>query len=87
MNIQDELTIKERLAAPTPKLFKVIRAVGILVAAVSGALIGVKAQGVDLPAGVEFFAQKAYMMAGAVAILVSQLTVDVKAYEKENALS
>ncbi|WP_375445754.1 hypothetical protein [uncultured Fibrella sp.] len=86
MNIQDELTIPERLGAPTPRLFKTVRVIGITVAAVAGALIGVKAQGIALPAGIEFFAQKAYILAGAVAALVSQLTVDVKAYQKANAL-
>lgn len=86
MNIQDELTIPERLAAPTPKLFRLVRAIGIVGVAVAGALLGVKAQGIALPEAVNFFAQKAYVLAGAVAVLVSQLTVDVKAYQKENAL-
>ncbi|MEZ0484311.1 hypothetical protein [Fibrella aquatica] len=86
MNIQDELTIPERLTAPTPKLFKTVRAIGVVVAALAAALMGVESQGVELPAGVAFFAGKAYVLAGAIAALVSQLTVDVKAYQKANAL-
>lgn len=86
MNIQDELTIPERLSAPTPKLFKTVRTIGIVVAALASALLGVKAQGVALPDVVDVLASKAYVLAGAVAALVSTLTVDVKAYQKANAL-
>ena len=85
-NLQDELTIPERLSAPTPKLFRVLRNIGVVLAAVSGALISAKTQGVTLPEAIDVFANYATTVAGIVTSLVSQLTVDVEAFKKQNAL-
>ena len=87
MNVQDELTIQERLSAPTPKLFRAIRTICLLVAGVTGGLLATKTQGVELPATIDFLANKAYLLAGAVGTLIAQLTVDVPAYLRKNALA
>ncbi len=85
-NIQDELTIKQRLNAPMPKFFRIIRNGGIILAAVAGALMGIQSQGVELPQVLTVVADKAYALAGLVATLIAQLTVDVEATKKQNAL-
>ncbi|WP_221412971.1 hypothetical protein [Rudanella paleaurantiibacter] len=85
-NIQDELSLPERLAAPTPRLFGWIRNAGIVLAALAGAVAAIDKQGVYLPDLVLVLADKAYFVAGLVATLISQLTVDLKAYRAQNAL-
>jgi hypothetical protein len=65
------MNIIERVKAPTPKFFRVIRAIGLTLAAVSGTLL---AEPVDLPAAVLNIA--GYMsVAGGVATAVSQVAV------------
>ena len=67
----DSLTVAERVAAPTPKLFKTIKVIGITLAAVSGALL---AAPVALPALITTIA--GYLaVAGTIATTISQLTV------------
>lgn len=85
-NIQDKLSVMERLAAPTPKLFQYIRNVGVVLSVISGALMGLEKGGIDLPDHVMVLADKAYLMAGLIATALAQLTVDVKEYEIQNAL-
>lgn len=85
-NIQDSLSITQRLSAPMPKFFRIIRNGGIILAAIAGALIGVQHQGIVLPELLVVFGSKAYVMAGLVATLIAQLTVDVEATKKQNAL-
>lgn len=85
-NIQDTLSVADRLTGPTPKFFKTIRTIGIVVATLSGALMSMQAQGVELPAFVAVVANGATVIAGVVATLVSSLTVDVTEYEIRNAL-
>lgn len=68
----DHLSIAERAAAPTPKLFRVVRLIGITLAAVSGAIL---AAPVALPAIITTIAS--YLaVAGTVATAVSQVTVE-----------
>lgn len=65
------MNIIERAKAPTPKFFRVIRTIGLTLAAVSGTLL---AGPVDLPAAVLNIA--GYMsVAGGVATAVSQMAV------------
>jgi hypothetical protein len=65
------MNIIERVKAPTPKFFRVIRTIGLTLAAVSGTLL---AKPVDLPAAVLNIA--GYMsVAGGVATAVSQVAV------------
>lgn len=85
-NIQDELTIPERLTAPMPKFFKVILTIGLVLAAVGGALLSAQAKGVVLPEAVALFANYATVAAGLVATVVSALTVDLTEYQIRNAL-
>lgn len=68
----NELNLVERVKAPTPKFFKILRNVGLTLAAVSGAVL---AAPVALPAVVVTVA--GYVgVAGGVLTTVSQTTVD-----------
>jgi hypothetical protein len=70
----DHLSITERAKMPTPKLFRMIKVIGITLAAVSGALL---AAPVALPVIVTTIA--GYLaVAGTVATAVSQVTVEGK---------
>lgn len=68
----DHLSITERAKAPTPKLFKTIKTIGLTLVAISGALL---AAPVALPAIIITIA--GYLaVAGTVATAVSQVTVE-----------
>lgn len=70
--IIDELTILERAQAPTPKLFRKLRAIGVILATASTAIL---AAPIALPAIVTTIA--GYLaVAGSVAAAVSQVTVE-----------
>jgi len=65
------MNVIERMQAPTPKFFKVLRTVGLALAAASGALL---AAPVALPAGIITLA--GYLtVAGSVVTAVSQTAV------------
>lgn len=67
----DQMNVVERVKAPTPKFFRVLRSIGITIAAVGGAIL---AAPVALPAIVVNIA--GYLaLAGTVATTVSQATV------------
>ena len=68
------MTIPERIIAPTPKLFKVIRSSGIVLSALAAALISMKDQGVELPQVADVFGNVATFVAGVIATIVSSLT-------------
>jgi len=62
------MNVIQRMRAPTPKFFKVLRSVGLALAAASGALL---ASPVALPAGIITLA--GYLtVAGSVATVISQ---------------
>ncbi|MDN4163867.1 MULTISPECIES: hypothetical protein [Cytophagales] len=66
------MTIIERAKAPTPKFFKVLRNVGLALAAAGGALL---AAPISLPAGI--VALGGYLtVGGTVLTAVSQVTVE-----------
>ena len=70
----DQLSVKERATMPTPKFFKKLRNVGLVLAALSASLL---AAPVTLPAIVITVAS--YMaVAGTVATAVSQVTVEAE---------
>lgn len=72
--MQESMTLVERVKAPTPKFFRVIRNIGLLLTAVGTTVI---TAGVALPAVVVSVA--GYMVAaGAAVAAVSQTTVDWK---------
>jgi len=85
-NIQDELSIIDRLTAPTPGIFKTIRIIGICLAALGGGLIGIQEQGIELPAFLTVLANLTTVVAGTIATLVSSLTVDLAKFKAQNAL-
>ena len=68
------MTLLERIKAPTPKLFKILRTIGLALAAASGAII---AAPITLPAAVVTVAGYA-AVAGAVMTAVSQVTVETE---------
>ncbi|WP_273210521.1 hypothetical protein [Runella zeae] len=84
---QNKLSITERITAPTPKLFTIIRNLGIVLAALSGAIIAIQQQGLELPTWVSILSDKVAWIAGLIAAIVSQLTVDFKKLTSENALA
>lgn len=66
------MTIIERAKAPTPKFFKVLRNIGLALAAAGGALL---AAPISLPAGI--VALGGYLtVGGTVLTAVSQVTVE-----------
>jgi ABC-type xylose transport system permease subunit len=74
---QDSISIGERVLAPTPKFFRIIRTFGLLLGAIGGSIL---AAPVALPATLATVA--GYLVAaGTAAAAVSQTTVDWKEYE------
>lgn len=69
--LSGEMNVVERLCAPTPKFFKKLRAIGLVLAAAGGAVI---AAPVALPAAV-ITAAGYVIVAGSVATAVSQAVV------------
>ena len=68
------MNIIERVAAPTPKLFKTLRTIGIVMLAVSGSILTAP---IALPVGLVTIA--GYLaVAGGVMSAISQITVDNK---------
>lgn len=72
------MKIVERIKAPTPKFFKILRSIGLTLLAISGTVV---AAPIILPASVVTVA--GYMaVAGGVVSAVSQMTVDEKNQNK-----
>ncbi len=77
-NLQDSLTLAQRLQAPTPKFFRVLRRIGVIVGAAGAAIM---AAPVALPAAV--VAIGGYLVtAGTVIAAVSSTTVDFQQLKK-----
>ncbi len=75
MKKANQMNIAERLAAPKPKFFRIMRNIGLTLAAVSGAIL---AAPVALPA--TLVAVAGYVaVAGSVATAISQAAVDDEA--------
>jgi ABC-type xylose transport system permease subunit len=71
--MKKEFSVSERMKAPTPKFFRILRTVGIVMGAVGGAVM---AAPVALPAIVTTIA--GYLATvGTVAAVISQTTVDL----------
>lgn len=70
------MNIIKRAKAPTPKLFRILRNIGLLSAGIGGVLI---ASPVRLPYGVQEAAQY-LVLAGGIISAVSQITVDDKVF-------
>lgn len=84
---QNKISIPERITAPTPKLFAIIRNLGIILAAISGAIVTLQSQGVQLPEIVTVLSEKALWISGLIAAAVSQLTVDYKKLSAEKVIA
>lgn len=80
------MNITERVKAPTPKFFRILRTIGLSLLAVSGSIL---AAPIALPIGLVTIA--GYVaVAGGVLSAVSQVTVDYKAkdeLEKDDAIN
>lgn len=73
------MNVLERAQAPTPKFFKVLRSVGIIVATIGGAILTAP---ISLPA--ILISVGGYLtVAGGVISAISQITVDDKKVDKE----
>lgn len=73
-NVQNRLSLIDRLQAPTPKFFKKVRAIGITLGAIGTALVS---SGVELDASITNIG--GYLItAGAVITAVTATTVDYK---------
>lgn len=73
------MNIVERIQAPTPKFFKILRSIGLALLAISGSLI---AAPVALPVAVVSVAGYA-AVAGGVISAISQITVDDEANREQ----
>lgn len=68
----NNMSVVERIKAPTPKFFKTLRTIGLALAAISGVIL---ASPIALPAGL--IAAAGYVaLAGGVVTAVSQTAVD-----------
>ncbi len=68
---QSNLTVVQRLTAPTPKIFKIFRTVGLALAAAGGAILAAPAMPVILTSIAGYM-----IAAGSVMTAVSQVAVD-----------
>lgn len=73
------MTIKDRVAAPTPPFFRKIRMIGLALAAISGALLTAP---VSLPAAILTVAGYAGV-AGGIMSAISQMTVEESSRQKQ----
>lgn len=79
----NEMTIVERVKAPTPKFFKTLRTIGLALAAVSGAILTAP---VAVPTALVTIA--GYVaLAGGVLTAVSQTAVDTNSKKVSNETS
>lgn len=67
----NDLTLVQRITAPTPKIFKIFRTVGLTLAAVGGAIMAAPAMPVVLVTIAGYLT-----VAGSVMTAVSQVAVD-----------
>ena len=72
------MNILQRAVAPTPRFFKKLRLIGLILTAASGVLVGG-----NLASGSLLEIIKCIASAGAVLTAVSQVTVDEKALEEK----
>lgn len=77
---KDSLNLVERVKAPTPKWFKIIRNVGITLTAVGGAIL---ASPVALPASIITVAGYV-LLGGTVATAIAQTAMSFEDKDKEN---
>lgn len=68
------MNVLERAAAPTPRFFRILRTIGILLTTLAAGVLGMEA----LPEGIAGVASHV-ATAGAILTAVSQVTVDEKA--------
>lgn len=74
---QNEIGLVDRFLSPTPKVFSTIRNIGIILAALAGAIMTI-GKDMQLPAIFTLIADKATVIAGLIAATIAQLTVDYK---------
>lgn len=84
--LNQNLSLLERLLAPTPRLFTIIRNIAIIVSVLVGLIITLQSHGINLPDWLIFFKDKAVWMGGIIAAIIAQLTVDYQAKAKAEAI-
>lgn len=85
-NLQNELGLLERLKAPTPKSFQKIRNVGLILASLAAAVLGLEAKGVIVPDSIEMIASLITTIAGTITAAFAQSKVDMTEYQLKKAL-
>lgn len=85
-NLQNELGLLERLKAPTPKSFQKIRNVGLILASLAAAVLGLEAKGVIVPDSIEMIASLITTIAGTITAAFAQSKVDMTEYQIKKAL-
>jgi hypothetical protein len=78
----NQMTIAQRISAPTPKFFKVLRTIGLVLAATAGTVL---ASPIALPAVITSVAGYLTVAAG-VLTAVSQVAVDEEAVKAREGL-
>ena len=81
MNFFAELII--RLFGKTPKFFKIVRTLGLVLTVITGLPAFLAAQGIELPAPIDAIASQVVAIASALGALVSQLTMTSEEKQKE----
>ncbi len=90
MNVQNKLSIWQRLVAPSPKLFALISKLAMIAGAIAFAVANFNTQMTTLGVVVPVFLVKVATIAqwvSAGALAISNLTVDFDKYKKDNALT
>lgn len=73
--LNQNLGVIERLTSPTPSIFRTIRNISLVLAAIGASIAQLQAQ-MELPDWLLFAGDKSVWISGLLTALVSQLTVD-----------
>jgi hypothetical protein len=85
---QNELSAVERFTAPTPKFQQYLQLIGLFLTAMAGVLMKLETENlIELPVWLSWVTDKATAVAGVIAIVIAQFSVDYKAKSEKEALS
>lgn len=84
--LNQNLSLLERLLAPTPQLFTIIRNIAIAISVLVGLITSLESYGINVPDWLIFFKDKAIWTGGLIAAVIAQLTVDYQAKAKAEAI-
>ena len=85
---QNELSAVERFTAPTPKFQTYLQIIGLFLTTMAGVLMKLETENlIELPVWLSWVADKATAIAGVIAIVVAQFSVDYKAKAEKETFS